>query len=189
MSIASGFINPDVLTSMSPAEGEALYELAADKVCLEMGSWMGYSAICMAQTAKRVHCVDHFLGDMQAGFGTTLTQFFANLQRFGLFHKIVTHVGAFDDVLPALRGGYFGFVFCDGLHTREATEFQLEHARRVVEDDVDSVLAFHDYSDTEKYHKAGFRVKEVVDEWLDSDPDVKPYEFELVDTLAIVTYG
>lgn len=178
----SRFVYPgDVDSAMTEAECRRLWELAEGKVCLEMGSWRGRSAISMAQSAQVVHCVDHFQGDEHSGFGSTLADFFSNIQRYGLMDKIVPHIGTFEQVLPLFDQDSFGLIFCDGLHTAAATQMQAGYATWLWPE-LNGIIAFHDYSDADDLYEAGFRVKEVVDE-IFGQPD------EVVDTLAVVRAG
>ena len=67
------FVFPsDIDSATSEQECRTLYELARDQVCLEFGAWKGRTAITMAQSAKAVHVVDHFMGDEHTGWAQTL---------------------------------------------------------------------------------------------------------------------
>lgn len=166
----------DVLSTLTENEARKLYELAEGKVVLELGSWLGRSTIVLAQSAETVHACDHFLGDHQAGFGAVLSDFFQNIRRYGVFHKVIVHVGDFERVLPWLATSGFSLVFCDGLHTAEATELQLYWARKLC--NPEGVICLHDYDPTlgEGYDVVGV----VNDEF--GEPD------EVIDTLAVI-YG
>lgn len=44
-------------------EGDALQEVCRDKYVLEIGAWQGRSTICIAEVAKAVITIEHFLAD------------------------------------------------------------------------------------------------------------------------------
>lgn len=159
---------PAIESSVSPAEAERLRELAADKVVLEVGSWRGFSTVCMAQVAKRVHAVDWHRGDDHAGHDESLGPLIANLDRYGVRDKVVVHVGRSEDVLPLFPIGYFDLAFVDAFHTAEAVRADIQLVMPLV--GVHGKVAFHDYG--------RFGVKEAVDE-------LGP--IELTETLAVVT--
>lgn len=134
---------PDIETSVSPAEGERLAELAIAGVVLEVGSWRGFSTVAMAQTAKLVHAVDHHLGDEHAGHDESLSILMENLDRFDVRDRVIVHVGDAADVLPAFRLGMFDMAFIDAFHETEAVRRDIELVRPLVH--VGGVIAFHDY--------------------------------------------
>lgn len=134
---------PKIETSVTEQEARRLVELATGKRVLEVGSWRGFSTVAMAQVAERVHSVDWHIGDDHAGHDSSLPELFANVQRYGLLHKVVMHVGNAAAVLPMLPAGYFDFAFIDGFHD---TETVLRDATLVMTL-VHSYghIAFHDY--------------------------------------------
>lgn len=164
----------DIFTSVSVEEAIALAGLAADKVVLEIGSWTGYSAIVMAQTAKHVHSVDWHKGDEHAGTDVdTLPEMWANVNRYGLSDKITLHVGSAADVLPLLRPDSFDMVFIDGFHRIDAVMRDIDLALPLMK--VGATWAFHDYGDKR------FDVTEAVDAFY-------PGEKEVTGSLAVF-YG
>ena len=130
---------------LSNAEAEVLAELARDKVCLEIGSWLGRSTVAMAQVAKRVVAVDHHHGPPYDGEGSTFGRFMANLEAFGVADKVVPFLAGFEIAGPLLRPGIFDLAFVDGAHDYESClrdgrlAWSLVHAGGVV--------VFHDYFD------------------------------------------
>lgn len=171
------FVFPaDVDSATTEAECRKLWELATLERCVELGAWKGRTAITMGQSAAAVHSIDHFRGDMHTGFAFTLIEYLKNLQRYGMEEKVVTHIGRFKDVIPTFVPHSFGLVFCDGVHTREAMELQLDWAKELVT--WGGIVAVHDYGVAES---EGFAVAEVV--------DALPNPLrEVVDSLAVVQF-
>lgn len=126
-----------------------LSELARDRLVLEIGSWQGRSTVGLAKYAKKVHCVDHFSGDLYTGplpdgSGDELYRRFRhNLSRYGCLDKVVTHRGSMYDVLPVLNGLAFELVFYDADHTYEATAWALNWI--INSCSVRTAVAIHDY--------------------------------------------
>jgi predicted O-methyltransferase YrrM len=75
---------------------------------LEIGTYTGYSSICMAQTLPDNGCIDTIEIDDEI---EAFTQSFFN--KSGLAHKINMHIGDALDVMPRLNKIY-DFVFMDG---------------------------------------------------------------------------
>jgi predicted O-methyltransferase YrrM len=161
----------DIFTSVSIEEALELQRLAEDKTVLEIGTWAGYSAIAMAQTARQVHTVDWHLGDAHAGQQETLPELWKNVMRYGLRDKIVIHVGRSEEVLPFLRDFAFDMVFIDGYHRIDEVLADINYALRVVK--VGGIWAFHDYGDER------FDVTEAVDAFY-------PGMIKVVGTLAVI---
>lgn len=109
---------PEIPSGVTERECAALADAARGRVVLEVGSWYGRSTIALASTAKIVHAVDWHRGDDHAGREYTLPRFIDNLSKYGVADKVVAHVGRFEDVEPALRGGVFDFAFLDSFHER-----------------------------------------------------------------------
>ena len=178
MSTVEVVLPADVPTSMSAKEGRKLSEIAEGRTVLELGAWQGYSTIILAQVAHETHSVDWHHGDPHAGEGSTLGSYLRNLQRYGLLTDVVTHIGRFEHVLPAMRNHYFDVVFIDGQHDYESVRSDTEQALRLVK--TGGTLAFHDYGVQASSEGGGaFGVTRVVDEL--------PWPLvDLVDSLAIV---
>lgn len=169
----------EIDSSVSEAECRALHRLAQDKTVLELGSWLGRTTVCIAQTALALHAVDWHKGDPHAGSAQTLPDYLRNLYRYGLDGKVVTHLGRFEQVVPALQENHFDLVFLDGFHTYQAVTDDITRARRVLKPG--GVFAFHDYGVTASTHGGDtFGVTQAVNEHF---PDSEP---ALVESLAIV---
>jgi len=163
---------PTIDSTITADEAWRLKELAAGALVVEVGSWRGFSTVCMAQVAAFVHAVDHHLGDEQAGYDESLSYLMEALDVYDVRSKVVVHVGSSEDVLPVLPADYFDLAFHDSFHEAEAVRRDVALLRRVVR--VGGFIAFHDYG--------LFDVKEVVDEnategWLEW--------IDLTETLAV----
>lgn len=178
MTVADLIVPMDVSSAMTAEEGEKLADLARGKVVLELGAWMGFSTICMAQTAKEVHSVDWHGGDDHAGRTDTLVPYLQNLQRYGMLRseRVVIHIGRFDQVCDAFRDGRFDGVFVDGAHDYQSVIEDGKMAWRLAREWV----AFHDYG-VAGSDKGGpeFAVKDAVHEMFGSPSEV-------VGTIAVV---
>jgi predicted O-methyltransferase YrrM len=158
----------DIQTALSQAETSALQELARGKIVLECGAFWGHSTIAMALTALRIHSVDWHRGDEHAGYVETLSTFVANLRRYGVDNKVVSHVGRFADVLPQFRPNAFDGCFLDGQHDRGSVEQDLGMIRLLVKRG--GWIAMHDYGlfdvapASESFTRTSeFRLERVVD--------------------------
>lgn len=128
-------------------EGATLNRLAEGKNVLELGTWKGRSAICMAQSAQTVTCVDHFNGDAgiekQLGTpcGNVLEEFMDNVSSWGLTSKIYVKVGRTVEVdLPV---GFYDLVFVDGAHNYASVVADLRVAAQAVRPG--GMIALHDW--------------------------------------------
>lgn len=134
-------------------EGEALQELAAGKVVLEIGSLFGRSTVCLAEVAAVVHAVDPHRkgnGDFHSDFRgkDSLQELRANLRAAGLERKVVLHVGTVADLwLPT--SPIFDLAFIDGDHHAPGVAKDIGFVRRVLRPG--AKIAAHDYCD----HHAG----------------------------------
>jgi hypothetical protein len=129
---------------LSETEGRALARLAAGKDVLEIGSFCGRSTVCLAQEAKRVHCVDPFDARSTDHAGeSTLEKFLANLTKYGATDRVTFDVGTAADVVPGLPPGSFDLAFIDGAHDRESVATDVRLALSVLRPG--GLLAFHDY--------------------------------------------
>jgi predicted O-methyltransferase YrrM len=137
----------DVDGWLSPAEGQALYELArrsGDDLAsvLELGSYAGRSAICLAQGAGRVWCVDTFDGRATPDQRPTLEAFLGNVERYGVRGRVVPIVSRTEDAGGLLEGP-FDLVFVDADHSEAACARDIAFARRVLA--AGGTVAVHDY--------------------------------------------
>lgn len=165
----------DVRGWLSDAEGRKLAELASGKRVLEIGSYCGLSAICMAQTAESVTCIDPFDGRATAEPGDTLPEFIANTGRYGVGFKIIPHRGSTADVAPELEAGAYDLVFIDGAHDFDSVGVDIAAAERLLAPE--GLIAFHDYR-----RPVDPDVTAAVDAYIAQGADL----LDLVDTVAVV---
>lgn len=128
----------DIAGWLTPEEGKVLAELARGKRVLEIGSYCGLSTVCMGRTAAHITAVDYFDGRGTPNPGDTLEAFKANIERYGVAHKVeVCHP---DAQIPLPE---YGLALIDGAHDRESVETDIRKALAVLK--TDGLLAFHDY--------------------------------------------
>lgn len=155
-------------SSMSAVEVARLVELAEGRTVLEVGTYLGHSAVAMASGATIVHTVDWHRGDAHAGDEETVHQYLGNLATWDVRDRVVAHIGRIEDVLPVLRPGSFDFAFHDAYHATDAVLRDIGLIWPLMAPG--SLVAFHDYG--------LFGVREAVD-------TVGPL-VELTETLAVV---
>ena len=128
---------------LTETEGRALAEAAAGKRVLEVGSYLGRSTICLAQSAAHVTCVDPFDGRATDRPRDTFRGFLENLERYGVGPRVRPYRGPFDAVLPDLLAGAFDLVFIDADHDYDAVRGNIHAALPLLA--AGGLLAFHDY--------------------------------------------
>lgn len=129
-----------------PVELALLVKLADGRDVLEIGSYRGLSAWCMAHTAKHIVCVDTFKAwtDGQTQYAedepfSTLADFDRNME--GL--KNVTRIPLSSEEAHALIPGSFDMVFLDAMHEYEDVKADIKRWWPRVRPG--GVIAFHDY--------------------------------------------
>lgn len=130
----------DVPGWLSPAEGSKLFELAAGRTVLEIGSHHGRSTICLAQSAAQVFALDWHRGDVGSE-AWTLPQFLESIQRYGV--SVSTLLGRTETIGEVLRDRSFDLVFIDGAHDYASVVVDATVARRVLRRF--GVLTCHDW--------------------------------------------
>lgn len=170
----------EIPSGMAREECAKLAELCAGKTVLEVGSYLGRSTVAVASVARLVHSVDWHKGDMHAGMGDTVHEFFRNLERYGLRERTVVHVGRNEEVLPSLVPGTFDVCFIDSFHAREAVERDVSLCRPLVK--AGGAVAFHDYGLRIAPHGIPFGVTEAVDSLVSREG----LRMELTRSLAVV---
>ena len=131
----------DVEGWLGREEGEGLAAAAAGKDVLEIGSYVGRSSICMAQTARSLTCLDPFDGRATTKPQDCLPAFMENLCRYGVASKVTTAVGTAAQ-LPQLNATY-DLCFIDGAHDYPSVKFDAEACRKALRPG--GRLVFHDY--------------------------------------------
>src|SRR5678816_4196366 len=141
----------DVAGWLTQLEGRKLASLADSKAVLEIGSYQGRSTICMAQTAARVVSVDWHGGDIGCGYGSTETEFRANLEKYGFTGKVDVHVCRSSDYVSDER---FDLVFIDGAHDYPSVKTDIAIALKALKPG--GLIAFHDYRTFEGEYDGGW---------------------------------
>jgi predicted O-methyltransferase YrrM len=134
-----------------PNELEKLVDLATGKDVLEIGSFKGLSAWCMAHTAKSVMCVDTFRAN-SAGQDQqeALTTYDAFMQMVSQWPKPnITHfIGTSEEANDFFRCGNepnadYDLIFLDAMHDYESVKADIERWWPRLRPG--GVMAFHDY--------------------------------------------
>jgi predicted O-methyltransferase YrrM len=100
----------DIPTALTPAESAAIESLARGKRVYECGSLLGYSTVLMARVARSVLSIDP-----HAGYGEdTWKPFLANLDSYGVRHKVVAVRARAEELLPLLTGADLAFLDLTG---------------------------------------------------------------------------
>ena len=153
-------------------EGAFLADLALGKRVLESGTYCGLSAICMAQTALSLDCVDPFDGRATPHPRDTYPEFTANCRRYGVANRVTAYRIPFAEGVQQLTGGY-DLVFIDDDHSVDAVRQAIALARQLIKPG--GLLAFHDYGDP-----VHVGVKAAVDEWLASGGELRKRHASIV---------
>lgn len=101
---------------MTPAETEALVDLARGRTVLELGAQYGHSTRALCSSAYRVVSVDWHRGDAQAGPSNSLLPYLDNVAPDLESGVLIPVVGRFAEVLPLLAPASFNLIFHDGYH-------------------------------------------------------------------------
>lgn len=148
---------------LSPAEGQALQELAAGGDVLELGAWKGRSACCLAQTARSVVSADWHGGDAGTGPGDTRAKFVENVLALCPNGKVTQVVARFESLAGVLPAAAYDLVFVDGAHDAESVERDTRIALKAVKPG--GAIAWHDWdyeSVREGAARAGLAAEHVV---------------------------
>src|SRR6266568_2396912 len=145
----------------SHQQGQALHELARNKVCLEVGAWVGYTTICMAKTAQIVYSIDGHEGDIHIGHYDTFSTYYDNLRQYRVLDKVAMLVGYSTEILLRLPKDYFDLVFIDATHTYEACKKDTELCWSLVKRG--GIMTWHDYDEGREVDP-NFGVTKAVDE-------------------------
>lgn len=140
---------------LTDEEGEALASLAAGKIVLEIGSYKGRSAVCMAQTAAGVFAVDHHKGDGGTGPANTEAEFVANVTAAGVAYCVHRCVGPIEQQAAAFRAMRphhtsprgtppFGMAYIDAAHDADSVERHTRIAMALVQPG--GLIVWHDWS-------------------------------------------
>ena len=165
---------------MHPSELEKLVELATSKHVLEIGSYRGLSAWCMAHCAKSIMCIDTFRawsnGQTQNSIEEGLTTLDAFLQATAQFKNVDHFVGTSMEAKSAKLRRRYDMIFLDANHEYEEVKKDI----RVWWPRLwpGGVLALHDYGHD---HYPG--VKRAADEMFGDLGEYRPEEQNWIVTL------
>jgi hypothetical protein len=135
LAIGPGFQPPETVPGwLTPAEGKRLYEIAAGRRALELGTYAGRSTVCLAQQAAEVVSVDR---DDQSAAADWV-------RRYDLSDRVTFHRGDVREVVPGLSGR-FDLAFLDTEH--DAASVARDLALVAPKLAPGGLLAVHDYPD------------------------------------------
>lgn len=122
-------------------EAEALWDLAKGRRVLEIGTYLGFSAILFALAgAESVDTIDPHQGGPGLPVQDTLQPAWHNVRHYGVQNTVRLHVGTAAAVLPMLRECWFDLAFIDGDHEDAAADVDRVLDRMLG----DGVIALHD---------------------------------------------
>ena len=152
---------------LTEEEGQALAELAADKYVIEIGSYLGRSTICLAQTAKHVYAVDPHDGRGTPFPADTLERFLGNLAAYGVSDRVTVFRGCAGELADAGQLPIKADVaFIDGAHDVDAVRTDIRVVRQRLPENAS--IAFHDYRFGTPQQGFDAGVEEAVNEFLAS---------------------
>jgi len=144
--LGEGFPPPERLTCDHSCA--RLYQAAArigpEGLCVELGTWCGWTAAVMASAGPTVLCVDTFRASdayvendrQRMGFGTgrrgTLDRYAYHIGRLGLGRRIVAIQGLSDEIAAAMASDTADLIFVDADHDQAAVEKDLKAWARVL---------------------------------------------------------
>lgn len=139
-------------------EAKALESLAKDKRVLEIGSYCGLSTVVMGRVANHVTAVDYFDGRATPHPQNTLAQFKANIERYGVAHKVaIMHPSEL--ATGELPREEYDLAFIDGAHDYESVKSDIISSLNLLKPD--GLLVFHDYK-----HPSHPGVEQAIDDLL-----------------------
>jgi hypothetical protein len=135
LEVKAGFQPPDGVPGwLTINEGRALFEAAAEKSVLEMGTACGRATVCLAQSASRLVSVDIQGQETAAEWSS----------RFGVASRVEFLCGSVADRLKS-TSQKFGLAFVDTEHDEASVRRDLELARGSLAPQ--GLIAVHDYPD------------------------------------------
>lgn len=134
----------DIQTWTSPEEVAKLVSLSEGKNVLEVGTWLGHTAIAMAQVAEHVTSVDPHLGDKIGP--STYSTFMANISNYKVEDKFTVCVGDLYQHIRNLELQSFDLIFIDAEHTYDAVSLDSGMSYPLLK--FGGYLAYHDYDPT-----------------------------------------
>ena len=135
LEIQPGFQPPEEIPGwLSVEEGRLLWEHAAGRRVLELGTALGRSTVCLAQQARQVVTIDR-LDQAEAREWC---------RRYEVDERVVFHQGEVEEIAARLEGR-FDLVFVDTGHDEASVRGDIEAALPLLE--MSGLIAFHDYPD------------------------------------------
>ncbi len=153
-----GFNWMNVRGWLTETEGEELIRLVEGKVVLEVGTFCGRSTLAMAETARKVLCIDTFADCPEEGMTDTMTEALCNIKRSEHRDKIIVTRGRQEDVLPTMDLSTIEVVFYDADHSEQSTSRGIRLLEKAGLPKTATVI-FHDY------HSLDPGVMKAVDAW------------------------
>ena len=138
----------DVVGWFSTEEGEALQNLARDKICVEIGNYNGRSTLCIAEVAKHVYAIDMY----------RRSKFEENIEGYPITIYLMPSV----DGSTCFAKESVELIFVDGSHLYKYVKLDVLSWWDKLK--FDGVMCFHDYK--APGHEG---VKQAVDEFFESD--------------------
>lgn len=153
----------DVPTTTHKIEVEKLQTLVEGKVCLELGTFCGHTAIAMVLAgAKRVFSVDNHTGDRSLGETRSLKPFLTYINRYNAWDRIVVLVGQTESIVPELDFMRFDLIFVDADHDYDSVKQDIEMTYPLL--NPKGLMVFHDYDPDHEFTPDSFGVVSAVDE-------------------------
>jgi hypothetical protein len=135
LEIQPGFQAPEAIPGwMSVDEGRLLWEHAADRRVLELGTALGRATVCLAQQARQVATIDR-LDQSEAREWC---------RRYHVHDRVVFRQGEVERIAPRLEER-FDLVFVDTVHDEGSVRSDIEASLPLLAQE--GLLAFHNYPD------------------------------------------
>lgn len=133
--VGPGFQPPEVVPGwLTHAEGKLLYEMAAGRTVLELGTQSGRATVCLAQQATAVTSVDSADQSVAADW----------VRRYDLADRVTFHRGKLRSVVPDLPGK-FDLILIDTDH--DSASIARDIVLSLPKLAPGGLMAFHDYPD------------------------------------------
>lgn len=108
----------DIPTALTPNEAATLARIAEGKQVIELGALLGFSTITLAKAAKRVFSIDPHEGYPVDNPRSTVMQFFANLERYGVTDKVVPIISKYELIVDSLPEADVAFIDLMGYYNQ-----------------------------------------------------------------------
>jgi predicted O-methyltransferase YrrM len=137
----TSLVYPDVEGWLSDQEGYLLAHLAERKICLEIGSHKGRSALWIMQGAKHLYCVDPF--EQYDEFVKNLKRYDVRIEHQRLPQRAVIPIKGKSPWALKNVSELIDFAFIDGGHAEHEVWADIEGVMQVIASP--GLIAFHDY--------------------------------------------